>query len=253
MCPLLPALTTARHFRLEATHRAALLGRSQHPVQEMLLKLNLTSQGHAMGVCRVLGSSCPLGASFGATRRRTTSSSGHNVGQSHRVPPRCHRGCPTEPTTGSAEGAPWGRLWLQPEGIPLTRLCRLSSYGAGFPMGTQQGGMGQKQHWQRRDCEGECAELLSPKSGAARSTRPAQQLWGWGLWDPWGPTHVHLIHVHDGGGRPEGAQAVAHPVLQRHAPKLAIVGCSPPAQSTEWCWRIHKAQRGEAPLPRSIP
>lgn len=70
---------------------------------------------------------------------------------------------------GSAEGVPWGQLWLQPQGIPLTRLCRLSSYGAGFPMGTQQGGKGQKQHWQRRDCEGECAELLSPKSGAARS------------------------------------------------------------------------------------
>lgn len=206
-----------------------------------------------MGVRHALGSSCPHGAPFGATQRWWTSSSGHGTGQSHTVPLRCHRGCPTEPSMGSAEGSPWGWLWLQPEGIPLTWLCRLSSYGAGFPMGTQQGGTGQKQHWQCRDCEGECAELLSPKSGAARRTRPAQWLWGWGLWDLWGPTHVHLIHVHDGGGWPEGAQAVAHPVLQRHAPKLAIVGCSPPAQGMEWCWHTCKARRGEAPLLHSIP
>lgn len=42
-------------------------------------------------------------------------------------------------------------------------------------------------------------------------------------------THVHLIHVHDGGRGPECAQAVPDPILQCHAPKLAVVGGSPAA------------------------
>lgn len=113
---------------------------------------------------------------------------------------------------------------------------------------------------------GECAELPSPNSPPRlpphtpphgpfpASTPGAEPLVGTGT--PWGcfrrgaaclsfpmglfffwgggtrgggrSAHVHLVHVHDGGRRAEGAQAVADPLLQRHPPKLAVVA-GPPA------------------------
>lgn len=141
-----------------------------------------------------------------------------------------------------------------------------AAVGPAFRWETGTEERGKKQHWQPGDCQGEFAELPSPNTRAACGTHPAWPLpclpprprlqspflgvgdtAGRGMVKALGEameqagsilsvpqfplpsvgTHVHLVHVHDGGRGSEGAQAVPDPVLQRHAPKLAVVGGSP--------------------------
>lgn len=98
-----------------AVHSSAFLGRMRprHPAQEAPLKLNLArSQGHGTGCAHCSLPSAPMGP---------------------QLLPTPYGG----PVLGAGAGTPLAKRWR-------SRLCRLSSCRAGFPMGNQRGGAGGK-------------------------------------------------------------------------------------------------------------
>lgn len=142
-------------------------------------------------------------------------------------------------TSGTPRGAQAGFGCGQSPSAGAAGSAESAAAGPPFRWETNAEERGKKQHWQRGDCPGEFAEPLSPNTRAASppgSPFPGTGN-GWGRAGtapgvpqfPPGGTHVHLVHVHDGGRGTESAQAVADPVLQGHPPELAVVGGSPAA------------------------